>query len=333
MNPKRLTVAVIRGGTSTEHDVSLASGDSIADAVRHLGHDVVDVLIDRDGAWRTVDTMGLSAVIGVLQGVDVAIPALHGSRGEDGTVQGLLDCIDVPYVGSGVLSSATCLDKARTKLVLAAAGLHVAEGVVVRRTDEVAAAARRLSSAGLAGRLFVKPLRGGSSIGVGLVAAGEDVEEALAAAFESDDAALVEAEVVGREVDVAVLERPDGSVVCGPPLEIHPDPGEAFFTERAKYGAPGTRFVIPAPLDDATTRALESAAVTAFAALGCAGLARVDTFVTPAGIVINEVNTMPGFTAHSQFPQMWAAAGMPYPELVATLLSSALTRRRVACRR
>ena len=129
------------------------------------------------------------------------------------------------------------------------------------------------------------------------------------------------------------LERPDGSVVCGPPLEIHPDPGEAFFTERAKYGAPGTRFVIPAPLDDATTRALESAAVTAFAALGCAGLARVDTFVTPAGIVINEVNTMPGFTAHSQFPQMWAAAGMPYPELVATLLSSALTRRRVACRR
>lgn len=333
MSPQRLGVAVIRGGTSTEHDVSLASGDGIAGAVRSLGHEVVDVVIDRDGTWRAGEAVGLPAVMGVLTQVDVVVPALHGSGGEDGTVQGLLDCIDVPYVGSGVLSSATCLDKARTKLVLAEAGLSVAAGVVVRRVDGVAAAARRLSSAGLAGPLFVKPLRGGSSIGVGLVTAGAELAAALTAAFESDDAALVETQVVGREVDVAVLEQPDGSVVCGPPLEIHADPGEPFFTERAKYGAPGTRFVIPAPLDAATTRALEEAAVTAFAALGCAGLARVDTFVTPRGIVVNEVNTMPGFTAHSQFPQMWAAAGMSYPELVATLLSTALTRRRVAWRR
>ncbi len=331
MNPSRLTVAVLGGGTSTEHDVSRASAAGIAAAARSLGHAVLDVVIDPDGTWRAPDAHGLPEVAEVLRRVDVAVPALHGTGGEDGTVQGLLDCLGVPYVGSGVLASATCIDKARTKLVLGAAGLGVAPGVVVRRDDGVEAAVGAVLAAGLRGPLFVKPMCGGSSIGVSRVGEGTDPRSAIATAFHTDHLALVESQVEGREIDVAVLELPDGRLRCGPSLEIHPDPDEDFFTERAKYGAPGTRFVIPAHLSAATSATLETVAVTAFQALGCSGLARVDTFVTPAGIIVNEVNTMPGFTPHSQYPQMWAAAGMPYPQLVATLLSTALARGAVRC--
>jgi alanine racemase len=333
VNPTRLTVAVLGGGTSTEHDVSRASADGIAAAARSLGHEVLDVVIDRGGTWRAPGAHGLPAVAEVLRGVDVVVPALHGTGGEDGTVQGLLDCLQVRYVGSGVLASATCLDKNRTKLVLSDAGVGVAPGVVVRRADGVAAAVGAVLAAGLRGALFVKPMCGGSSIGVSRLAEGADLAAALATAWESDESALIEPHVEGREIDLAVLEMPDGTLRCAPPLEIHPDPDEDFFTERAKYGAAGTRFVVPAPIEAGTAEALEAIAVGAFRALGCSGLARVDTFVTPTGIVVNEVNTMPGFTPHSQYPQMWAAEGVGYAHLVATLLSSALTRGAVRCPR
>ena len=170
--------------------------------------------------------------------------------------------------------------------------------------------------------MFVKPAHGGSSIGVTRVTDRAGLRDALVVA--GDDAVLVEAEVVGLEVDVPVLELPDGTLRCGPALLIESDPTEPFFTEAAKYDSDATSFTIPAPLADHLTRALQELAVTAFRTLGCSGLARVDFFVTAEGPVLNEVNTVPGFTAQSQFPRMWAAAGLAYDDLVATLLCTAL---------
>jgi D-alanine-D-alanine ligase len=324
-------VAVIHGGTSTEHDVSLASGQGVLAALKRLGHDPMPILVDRAGEWHTPTGSGWPQALTTLLTCDVVVPALHGAGGEDGTVQGLLEQLGLPYVGSGVRASAVCLDKGLTKAVVERAGVAVAPGLTVGR-ERVAAAviAERersallleLSHAGVHFPLFVKPVHGGSSIGVTRVTDRADLRDALLAA--GDDAVLVEAEVVGLEVDVPVLELPDGTLRCGPALLIESDPTEPFFTEAAKYASDATRFTIPAPLADHLTRALQELAVTAFRTLGCSGLARVDFFVTAEGPVLNEVNTFPGFTAQSQFPRMWAAAGLSYDDLVATLLHTAL---------
>jgi D-alanine-D-alanine ligase len=331
-------VAVIHGGTSTEYDISVASGQGVIEALSRRGHDPVPILIDPTGEWHAPSGAGRTRALTDLLDCDVVVPALHGVGGEDGTVQGLLEMLGLPYVGSGVRASALCLDKALTKAVVGRLGVPVAAGLLLDRdrvTDAIASERARsallleLSHAGVHLPVFVKPVHGGSSIGVSRITDRADLREALLTA--GDDAVLVESQVVGLEVDVPVLEFPDGTLRCGPTLLIESDPAQPFFTEAAKYASDATHFAIPAPLPERTVRDLETLALTAFRALGCRGLARVDFFVTEDGPVLGEVNTFPGFTAHSQFPRMWAAAGLGYEDLVDTLLHTALERRSSPC--
>lgn len=329
-----MRVAVIHGGISTEYDVSVASGQGIVEGLTTAGHDVVPMLIDPDGEWHLPQGSGRLDAVRELLRCDVAVPALHGVQGEDGTVQGLLEMLGVPYVGSGVRASAVCLDKHLTKLVAAQAGVPVAAGLVLSREQVAQALATPrgltdlvldLAHAGVHFPVFVKPVHGGSSIGVSRVEHREGLALALLAAGE--DSVLLECEVRGLEVDVPVLEQADGSLRCGPALLVDSDPDEPFFTAAAKYTSTQTRFTVPAPLAPSLTRELERLALTAAAALEVRGLARVDFLVTPDGPVLNEVNTFPGFTEQSQFPCMWAAAGMPYADLVDTLVTVAAATR------
>lgn len=319
-------VAVISGGPGAEHDVSLAGGRAIVAALGELRYGVIECRVSRDGEWRTDGRAGIGAAVAALVTADVAIPALHGPWGEDGTVQGFLETLGIPYVGSGVLASATCMDKARTKQVLDAAGIAVAPGRMVGRAIGAREAAALVDGLGLP--LFVKPACGGSSYGVTRVTRARDLPRAVAIAGAYGAQVLVEPEIHGREIDVGILERPDGSITASPLLQIEPDPAEPFFTTAAKYGSSRTRFLVPAPVDPAVAEAVAATARRAFTALGCSGLARVDCFVDEVrGPVVNEVNTFPGFTGHSQFPRMWAAAGLPFSGLVATLVATALARR------
>ncbi len=319
------TIVVISGGPGPEHDVSLASGRAIAAALRDLGRTVVTCTVARDGTWLTGDRPGLGPAVAALSVADVAIPALHGPWGEDGGVQGFLETVGVPYVGSGVLASATCMDKERTKVVLAAAGLTVAPGRVLWAPPGAREAAGLLTAFGLP--LFVKPVRGGSSFGVTRVTSAAGLAPAVALAAGYCDAVLVEPELRGREIDVAVRELPDGTRLASPALEILPDPSEPFFSTAAKYRSDRTAFLVPAPVDEALGATLASMACRSFDALGCAGLARVDFVVDEVlGPVVNEVNTFPGFTEHSQFPRMWRAAGVPFPDLVGSLVETAMVR-------
>jgi D-alanine-D-alanine ligase len=319
-------IAVISGGPSAEHDVSLASGRAIASAIRGLGAEVASCVVGRDGAWRTDGVAGFDAAVRALAAADAVFPALHGPWGEDGTVQGLLETIGVPYVGSGVRASATCMDKTLTKLRLADAGIAVAPGRTVSAPFAHDTAETLLAGLGLP--LFVKPVRGGSSFGVTRVTCAKDLPEAVAEAARYGDSVLIEPEIRGLEIDVGVLEHPDGRVEAGPLLQIEPDAGEPFFSTAAKHERAGTRFLVPAPVPPALADELAAIAVRAFRALGCRGLARVDFLVDPRrGPIVNEVNTMPGFTEHSQFPRMWHEAGMPFGVLLATLLETAIVGR------
>jgi D-alanine-D-alanine ligase len=320
-----MKVAVVMGGASPEHQVSLASGRGIAKAVEVLGHEAIPLIIDADGNW--VD--GQHEAIEILQACDVTIPALHGEGGEDGRLQGFLDQLHVPYVGSGVAASAVGLDKHLTKSVLTAHGIPVSPGITLRGADltDTEAALQKLKLAGLDFPLFVKPANGGSSFGVTRATNLPALLTAIADAAVLDPNVLVEREIVGREIDLAVLEFPDGRVDTAPALEIHADPVEPFFTATAKYDSSATRFVVPAPLDPELAQRLRRTAIEVFEALGCAGLARVDFFVTATGsLVVNEINTFPGFTPASQFPRMWAAAGLSYAEVVDTLIRTAVGR-------
>lgn len=302
------------------------------------------VLAPRSPAERSLLVSEPGEVPGELGEVDVVLPLLHGPFGEDGTVQGLLELSDTRYVGSGVLSSALAMDKHYAKVVLAAAGLEVGPSVVVTdrawRTD---ADGQLDAVAALVGRtgtdvLFVKPCRAGSSMGVsrvplaGLTPQGvrHRVTVAVEAAREHDPKVLVEAAVAGRELECGVLDDVAGGVpqasVVG---EIAVVGGHDFYDFEAKYlDADGVRLTCPADVDAEAAEAVRDVAVRAFEALGCEGLARVDVFWTPdRRVVVNEVNTMPGFTPSSMFPRLWAASGLDYPALVDRLLELALARR------
>jgi D-alanine-D-alanine ligase len=257
----------------------------------------------------------------------VIFPTLHGPYGEDGTLQAVLELTGVPYVGNGVLASAAGMDKEFTKKLLAAEGVPVADAVVSRPTDPDGvpdeAELRRL---GLP--VFVKPARAGSSLGVTRVTRWSDLPAALEWARASDPKVLIEEAVPGREIDLAVLEHPDGRLSVGPPLEIKVDEERPFFDFDAKYDDPGTVFEIPARLDDAVAAELSDLAVRAFRALGCAGLARIDFFLRDGvAPVLNEINTFPGFTPVSQYPRIWQVAGLDYPELLDILVANAIARR------
>ena len=313
-------VVVVGGGTSSEHEVSLASAAAIAGALDRERFEVVPLTIRRDGLWAGPDGRlagDLAEAVEILERADVVIPALHGARGEDGTLAALLDLVGTPYVGSGVAAGAAAMSKHATKLLAASAGVATSPGVLVRHPDDP-----RTAELGLP--LVVKPDRGGSSHGVHVVRTAEQLASAITAALAFGAEVIVESFVTGREIDVAVIEHPDGRLECLPALEIGVPSGEVFDTD-AKY-AREPDFRVPAPLDAGSRSALEEAALSTFRALGARGLARIDFFLTADGPVLNEVNTFPGFTTRSQVPRMAAAAGIDYPELVELLVRTARTR-------
>jgi D-alanine-D-alanine ligase len=338
----RLRVAVLFGGRSGEHEVSLVSGASVAGALAER-HDVIPVLIDRGGQWllqaspapeggEPVFLVPAPGERGALRRIsdaqvaarpDAYFPVLHGTFGEDGTVQGLLDLAAVPYAGSGVAASAAAMDKELMKALFTAAGVPQTPYRVLRRQDERSRAAV-LEELGLP--VFVKPANLGSSVGVSKVKQAAELGPALDLAFAYDRKVVVEAGVKdNREIEVSILgnDEPAASV----PGEIVPD--REFYDYDSKY-SPGSRtqLLIPAPLERATAAEAGRLAIEAFRAVDACGYARVDLLLDRASgkILVNEINTIPGFTSISMFPKLWAASGVPYPELLARLVSLALER-------
>jgi D-alanine-D-alanine ligase len=359
-------VAVVFGGRSSEHAISCVTAGSVLGAIDHDAYDVVPIGIARDGRWvlesgdperlritgpdalpsvddsRAVVTLarvdaGTDLVVSdparppeTLGEVDVVFPLLHGPWGEDGTIQGMLEMAGVRYVGAGVLASAVSMDKAYMKVVLQAAGLPVLPSIAVTvREWERDPAAVRERAAALGYPLFVKPARGGSSIGISRVPDADALPDALAHAFEHDPKALVEVAAVGaREVECGVLQALDGTPETSVPAEIRITGDHEFYDFEAKYlPEEATELDVPAVLPDGVAERLQDLAAQAFTAVGCEGLARVDFFLLPDGdVVLNEINTMPGFTPLSMYPRMWAASGLDYPALVDRLLRLALAR-------
>jgi D-alanine-D-alanine ligase len=288
-----------------------------------------------DPAGRGLAVLDAGAAIGpALTEVDVVFPVLHGTYGEDGTIQGQLEMAGIPYVGSGVFASAASMDKEFTKKLLAAAGLPQGDHVVLRDAAGAVCADPALLDEAARARLglpvFVKPARAGSSIGITKVTDWAQLPDAVAAAAAVDEKVVIEAAVPGREIECGVLAGPDGGLPqASLPAEIRLRPGTDWYDFAAKYLDDAVDFDVPAELTDEQTRAVQDAARRAYLALDCRGLARVDFFLGTGAdgvdrLVINEVNTMPGFTPISMFPRMWAATGVSYPELVERLVASAL---------
>ncbi|HEV2815559.1 MAG TPA: D-alanine--D-alanine ligase family protein [Solirubrobacteraceae bacterium] len=318
-----MRIAVLAGGRSSEHDVSLASGESVRAGLREAGHDVVAVELARDGTWTCDgDEVELRAGRGLL-GCDAAFPVLHGPFGEDGTVQGLLELLDVPYVGSGVAASAVCMDKLLLKDVVARAGLPQVAYEAVHEADFERApgdVVERLH--GLGRPIWVKPARLGSSVGIAPVReGGTELVSALEGALRHDPRVIVEANATGLEVECSVLG--DRASLPG---EIVLRRGAGWYDYEAKYEPGGMELVVPARIPDATRDRVRELAVAAFDLAGCHGLARVDFFVDGDDVLLNEVNTMPGFTQTSVYGKLWAATGVPYAELVDRLVHLALER-------
>ena len=353
----RIRIALVYGGRSCEHPISVLSAGSVLAALDPDRYEVLTLGITRDGGWVRTDVhpeelqmadralpevqpagtevamrpgSGAVAVfdpasaIAALDSVDLVFPVLHGAYGEDGTIQGLLEMAGVGYVGSGVLASAAAMDKAFTKTMLRAAGLDVGSFLVLRPGEAVDEQALEQ----LGWPVFVKPARAGSSIGISKVRAADELPAALKLAFEHDSKVLIEAAVVGREIECGVLQDADGTVSASLPAEIRLRPDYDWYSFEAKYLEDASEFDIPADVGADTVRAIQDAACRAFRALDCAGLARVDFFLDRGGrLVVNEVNTMPGFTAISMYPKMWAATGVAYPELLDRLIATALAQR------
>ena len=323
---RSLTVAVLGGGRSSEHEVSLSSAASIRQGLEQAGHHPFEIEVGRDGIWRR-DGREVAVVPGRgLEGADVVFPALHGPFGEDGTVQGLLECLDVPYVGAGVLASSLSMDKAMFKELMRLGGLPQVDYRVVR-ADELAGDADQVTA--LIGELglpvFVKPARLGSSVGISRVAAEQELLPALEAAFAHDPVALVEAAATGLEVECSVIGN--GDPVASAPGEILLGAGEeGWYDYRAKYTPGGMRLIVPARVPEHVRERIQELARISYRLVGCCGLARVDFFVEGERVLINELNTMPGFTATSVFAQLFGAGGLPYPALLDRLLELALER-------
>jgi D-alanine-D-alanine ligase len=310
---------VLSGGRSSEHDVSLRSGEAVAGGLEEGGHEVVPVTISREGAWsRGREPVELTPGDGLL-GADVAFPALHGPFGEDGSVQGLLEWLDLPYVGSDVLSSAVCMDKLTLKRLFAQAG--------VPQVEFAAAGAsgwrQRCEAMGLP--LWVKPSRLGSSVGISKVERLADLDAAVELARRHDPRVIVEASATGREVECSLLGNEQ--VEASQPGEVVAN-GD-WYDYETKYLEGGMELVVPAPIPDQQLAQVRELAVTAFELGGCAGLARCDFFVEPDGaVLVNEINTMPGFTETSVYAKLWAATDLDYPTLCDRLVGLAVERHR-----
>ena len=327
---KPVRVAVLGGGRSSEHEVSLASAASVRVGLAQAGHVPIAIEIGRDGVWRRDGaTVAVEPGRG-FDGVDVVFPVLHGPFGEDGTVQGLLECLDVPYVGAGVLASALCMDKVMFKELMAHAGLPQVQYRAVRAETFAFERERVLGdlrSLGLP--VFVKPARLGSSVGIVRAAIEAEVPAALETAFEHDPLAIVEAAASGLEVECAVLGGTDP--IASEPGEIVLAKGESgWYDYEAKYSAGGMRLIVPARVSEHVCGRIQEVAISAFVRTGCEGLARVDFFIEGERVLLNELNTMPGFTSTSVYAALFEASGIPYAELLDRLVQLALERHAAA---
>ncbi len=352
---RKIRVGVVFGGRSAEHEVSLQSAKNVLEALDREKYEPVLIGIDREGRWRLDEQTKLlfdkarplpNLVVGgqrevalVARGeqgrlvdlagnrelgkLDVVFPVLHGPYGEDGSVQGLCRLANLPCVGAGVLGSAVGMDKDVMKRLLRDAGIPVAKFLVLTRgsTTSFEAAAAALGSP-----VFVKPANLGSSVGISRAGTAEEYTRAVAAAFTYDTKVIVEETVAGREIECAVLgnEQPAASV----PGEIVTGGGHQFYDYEAKYmDEHGASLLIPAPLDAATLERVRALAIRTFTVLCCEGMARVDMFLRKDGeVLINEINTIPGFTKISMYPKLWEATGVSYPELVDRLIMLAVRR-------
>jgi len=344
-------VAIICGGRSSEHEISCISAHGVAGAIDRSRFEPVLIGITKSGAWVLipedhslaisgrelptvpesaprvhVDVQGFS-VAGKDLSIDIVFPLLHGPFGEDGTIQGLLEMADIPYVGSGVLASAVAMDKSFAKPIFAAHGITTAPGLVVKKSEWSSNhTAITAEVATLGYPVFVKPARGGSSRGTSKVKSEAQLSKAIEEALAFDSKVMIERAITGAEVECAVLEI-DGSPQASIAGQIYIDPKFEFYDFEAKYLDGATRIELPAPISEGAQRAVQNAAVKAFKALGCSGLARVDFFVTSSEeVIINELNTMPGFTETSVFPKMWQASGISYTSAITNLLETALKR-------
>jgi D-alanine-D-alanine ligase len=341
----KINVAILFGGQSSEHEISCISAGGVLGALDPEKFNATLIGITKSGKWVLVDKSTplkindgklpevdetLPAIDVDVHGlksqgsqlpIDVVFPLLHGPYGEDGTVQGLFEMAGIRYVGSGVLASAVAMDKSFAKPIFEAAGLKIAPGVVLHKgewkLDQVT---------GLRYPLFVKPARSGSSRGTSKVKSQQDLEAAIHFAFEYDTKVMVEEGIVGREIECGVLES-KGRAVASPIGEIKINGSHEFYDFEAKYLDGATTVVFPDDLPEGVEAQIQNLAIIAFKALGCEGLARVDFFFSNDGsIIINELNTMPGFTPTSMYPKLWGRGGVSYSEVISRLIDAALTR-------
>ncbi len=314
-----MRIAVLAGGRSSEHDVSLRSGAAVVAGLREGGHEAIEVTIARNGAWSHAAGAVELVPAGGLLGADVAFPALHGPFGEDGSIQGLLEWLDLPYVGSDVLASAICMDKLTLKRLFASHGVPQVAFTAVEGDDWWG----RCERLGLP--LWVKPSRLGSSVGITRVDKLDDLDGAVELALRHDPRVIVEASAPGREIECSVLGNEEP--IASPPGEIvaHAD----WYDFEAKYTEGGMELRVPPALDEGVTARVRELAVEIFALAGCSGLARCDFFVEADGeVLVNEINTMPGFTETSVYAKLLEASGIGYPELCNRLVDLALERHR-----
>lgn len=315
-----MRVAVLGGGRSSEHEVSLASAAAVREGLMQAGHEPVAVEIARDGRWSADGVPVSLEPAGGLLACDVAFPVLHGPYGEDGTVQGILEGLDIPYTGAGVMASAVCMDKVLFKDLMAANRIPQVDYLAVREGDDPA----KLARLGLP--VFVKPARLGSSVGISKVSTAVELPGALDAAFEHDPLVIVEAMAEGMEVECSVLGNLDPEASVPGEIVIEAE----WYDYEAKYEPGGMQLVAPARLPPDTRERVRSLATEVFLQVGCAGMARCDFFVEdPDGepqVLVNELNTIPGFTATSVYAKLFEASGVPYPELLDRLLELAVER-------
>jgi D-alanine-D-alanine ligase len=314
-----MRAAILGGGRSAEYDVSLVSAASVRDALEAAGHEVVAIEITHDGRWlHDGGELALTPARGLLD-CDVVFPALHGPYGEDGTVQGLLECLEVPYVGSGVAASALCMDKVRFKRLLGAAGIPQVDFAAVTRHELDGGASITLDPP-----LWVKPARMGSSVGISkVVDPPRELQAALDVAFAHCDLVIVEAHAPGLEVECSVIGATDGPRASQPGEIVI---GSDFYDYEAKYEPGGMRLEVPARISPLARAKVRELAVAVFELGGCADLARVDFFVDGEHVLVNELNTMPGFTPTSVYAKLWEAEGITYAQLVERLCAGAIER-------
>lgn len=351
MAAKRLRIGVLFGGRSAEHEVSLLSATNVVRALDPARYDTVPIFITREGIWLlsafedgTLSKPESGTEVCLVPGghgrmivlpaggsayeslkIDILFPVLHGLYGEDGSVQGLAEVARVPLAGCGILGSAVALDKDIAKRLLKAAGVPVARSVTIQDGDTPSLTALE-DELGLP--LFIKPARQGSSVGVGKVNASQEFDRVLEEAFRHDRKLLAEEFVRGREIEFSVLEDPSGNLFVSRPGEIVPAQSHGFYNYNAKYiDENGAALIVPAELPPEVEAAMRDMAAKAFRAVGCDGMARVDFFLMPdMQFLVNEINTIPGFTDISMYSKAMAASGVSYPEVIDRLVAHGLAR-------